>query len=228
VKAKKRGKKDINISFDEWNVWYHAFDSMREYNNRREWETAPAYNEDIYNFQDALVVGSMLITLLRYAHRIKIACMAQLVNVIAPIMTVPNGPVWKQTIFYPYLHASLYGRGTALHTLVDTPKYDSKDYTDVPVLDAVAVLSEDESHLTVFAVNKNADGLDISCNLRDFPGYNVTEYITMTDEDLYAANSSENPDRVTPAANGRYVMDGDNLILKTPGYSWNVVRIGKK
>jgi alpha-N-arabinofuranosidase len=87
TKAKKRGKKDINLSFDEWNVWYHAFP---ENERAVKWREAPAFNEDIYNFQDALLVGSMLITLLRHADRVKIACLAQLVNTIAPIMTGPN------------------------------------------------------------------------------------------------------------------------------------------
>ncbi|MDQ2798714.1 MAG: alpha-N-arabinofuranosidase, partial [Armatimonadota bacterium] len=106
VKSKKRGKKDINISFDEWNVWYHsdAADAAME-----RWQIAPSQLEDIYTFEDALVVGLMLITLLRHADRVKIACLAQLVNVIAPIMTASGGPAWRQSIFYPFLHASLYG-----------------------------------------------------------------------------------------------------------------------
>ena len=222
VKAKKRGKKDIQISFDEWNVWYHAFP---ENDRAVKWREAPAFNEDIYNFQDALLVGSMLITLLRHADRVKIACMAQLVNVIAPIMTVPGGSAWKQTIFYPYLHASLYGRGTALQLLVDAPKYDSKDFTDVCILDTVAVVSGDETELTFFAVNKGNEELDITCCLRDFPGSRVLEHITMTHEDLKASNSPENPNLVRPVYSDRHELADNMLLVKAPAYSWNVVRI---
>jgi alpha-N-arabinofuranosidase len=226
IKAKKRGRKDINISFDEWNVWYHAFADNNAYNARREWETAPAYNEDIYTFQDALVVGSMLITLMRYAHRVKIACQAQLVNVIAPIMTVPGGPAWRQTIYWPYLHASLYGRGTALQTLIaDAPKYDSKDYTDVPVLDSIAVANENGDWLTIFAVNRGEDDLDISCCLRDFPGCSVSEHIVMASPDLKATNSADAPNKVVPATSSRHELRDGTLHALAPGYSWNVIRV---
>ena len=84
VKVKKHGKKQTNLSFDEWNVWYHSIEQDRKL---EKWVQAPHQLEDVYNFEDALLVGSMLITLLRHADRVKIACMAQLVNVIAPIMT---------------------------------------------------------------------------------------------------------------------------------------------
>ena len=103
VGAKKRSKKKINLSFDEWNVWYHSHDTHTP------WCEAPGQLEDIYNMEDALLVGSMLITLLRHADRVKIACLAQLVNVIAPIMATSEG-AWRQTIFYPFMHASKYGR----------------------------------------------------------------------------------------------------------------------
>ena len=93
VKAKKHSDKTINLSFDEWNVWYH---SMEQDKQIPRWSQAPHQLEDVYDFQDALLVGSMLITLLRHADRVKIACMAQLVNVIAPIMTSDTG-CWRQT-----------------------------------------------------------------------------------------------------------------------------------
>jgi len=212
----------VYISFDEWNVWYHAFPENAE---AEKWRDAPAFNEDHYNFQDALLVGSMLITLLRRADRIKVACLAQLVNVIAPIMTIPGGPAWKQTIYYPYLHASNYGRGTALQTLVEAPKYDCKDFTDVPTLDAVAVVSDNRKELTIFAVNKGEEELDISCGLRDFPGASVSEHIVMACDDLNAGNTPVNRDLIAPARSNRHVLNDNMLLVKAPAYSWNVVRI---
>ena len=82
------------------------------------WQQAPALLEDIYTFEDALLVGLMLITLMKHGDRVKIACMAQLVNVIAPIMTEKDGGAWCQTIFYPFMHASVFGRGTVLEPVL--------------------------------------------------------------------------------------------------------------
>ena len=113
---------------------------------------------------DALLVGGMLITLLNHCDRVKIACLAQLVNVIAPIMTSGNS-AWRQTIFYPYMHASRYGRGLVLNSIIDSPKYDSKNYTDVPYLESCLVWNEEERAVTIFAVNKSFTD-ENDCNLR--------------------------------------------------------------
>lgn len=222
IKAKKHHKKTMNISFDEWNVWFHA---KPDNDKAAKWQEGPAFNEDIYTFEDALVVGGMLISLLRHADRVKVACQAQLVNVIAPIMTENKGRVWKQTIYYPYLHTSLYGRGTAMNVQIDSPKYDSKDYTDVPVLDAIAVESEVRDFLTIFAINKGAQPLEVTCNLRDYPGCRIGELLTMTSSNLHAANSADCPDRIIPQTSNMYELRDHTLTAKLPAYSWNVMRV---
>ena len=84
---------------------------------------APPLVEDVNTFEDALVVGCMLNSLIRHANRVKLACLAQLVNVILPIMTETGGPCWRQTTFSPFLHASLYGRGVSLDARVESPVY---------------------------------------------------------------------------------------------------------
>ena len=222
IQAKKRSKKVLNISFDEWNVWYHAFADNAK---AEKWREKPAYNEDQYNFEDALLVGGMMITLLKHADRVKVACMAQLVNVIAPIMTENGGRIWKQTIYYPYLHASLYGRGTALNVLVDAPKYDCKEYTDVPALESIAVESGDGAYVTIFAMNRGEDDLEVTCCLRDYPGCRVEEFITMAGYDLKQYNTADQPDRVIPQSSSAYEMEGDCLTVTFSSYSWNVVRV---
>ena len=103
---------------------------------------------------DAVVVGNLLISLLRHADRVRIGCLAQLVNVIAPIMTEPGGPAWRQTSFHPFALTSRHGRGTVLRAEVDSPVMDTKWLGDAPVLDAVAVL-DDAGSVTVFAVNRD-------------------------------------------------------------------------
>lgn len=222
VKAKKRSKKTINLSFDEWNVWYHSNNAPYE-----RWSMALPRLEDIYNFEDALVVGSMLITLLRHCDRIKIACLAQLVNVIAPIFTQTGGGIFEQTIFYPFMHLSNYGRGAALLPLIECPKYDCKEFTDVPYLEAIATYDEENDELAVFCVNKSLDeDMLLDINLMDFDGFKPYSFISMDGYDKKAENyfdninvrSHENP---VPAA------DGSVLTVPMKPFSWNVIRLKK-
>ena len=106
--AKRRSTKQIKLSFDEWNVWYQPrFPGEIGLDDPR----AGPLIEDVYNVTDAVVVGSLLITLLRHADRVPIACQAQLVNVIAPIRTEPGGRAWRQTIFHPFALTARYARG---------------------------------------------------------------------------------------------------------------------
>jgi alpha-N-arabinofuranosidase len=224
VQAKKRGKKKINLSFDEWNVWYHSNDADRKI---EPWTVAPPQLEDVYNHEDALLVGCMLISLLKRADRVKMACMAQLVNVIAPIMTATGGAAWKQTIYYPYMHASRFGRGTALVPLIKSPKYDAKDFTDVPYLEAVAVHNEVAGEVTVFAVNRHlSEPLPFEIDLRSFGGFRLIEHIVLENDDLKAANTIDAPDRVKPHSGGNAVITDSGKIEATLGKaSWNVIRL---
>ena len=120
----------MNLSFDEWNVWFHCKRcGMMIRPKNHPWQAGSgAVSRIIYTFEDALVVGLLLITMIKHSDRVKMACLAQLVNVIAPIMTETNGPAWKQTIYYPYLHASKYGRGVALQPVLSSSKHDTKEY----------------------------------------------------------------------------------------------------
>ncbi|MGC8544575.1 MAG: alpha-N-arabinofuranosidase [Athalassotoga sp.] len=226
VKSKKHSSKTINLSFDEWNVWFHSHEEDKKV---EPWSVAPHLLEDIYDFEDALLVGSMLITLLRHADRIKIAALAQLVNVIAPIMTVKGGKSWKQTIFYPFKHASNYGRGTVLNAIVDSPKYDSKDFSDVPVLDSTAVFEEESGNIVIFAVNRDQkNDLLLEGDLRGFDGkYKIAEHIIMQNDDPKASNTENNPDNVVPQTKkikDMIVKDGKFSLL-IPKFSWSVIKL---
>ena len=233
VKAKKRGKKNIYISFDEWNVWYHSRKDSNENIDERPWGFAPPLLEDIYNMEDALVVGCALINLLKHADRVKMACLAQLVNVIAPILTETGGGVCKQTIFYPFLHASSFGRGKALVPVIDSPKYDARAYTDVPYLESIATWDEAEGEIAIFAVNRSlSEPMDFNCALKGFDGYRALEHISMSHDDLKAINSLANADNVQPV---RLVapmldnssLDGGILSARLPKASWNVIRLSR-
>jgi alpha-N-arabinofuranosidase len=224
VRAKKRSPKIMNLSFDEWNVWYHS----QEADTKVEpWIAAPHLLEDVYNFEDALLVGCLLITLLNHADRIKIACLAQLVNVIAPIMTEKNGPAWRQTIFYPFAQVSAYGRGTVLIPVVSSPRYDSKDFSNIPYLEAVSVHNEQDSSLTIFAVNRDdKSSLEVECDLRSFNGYKPVEHSVLKHPDLKATNTRDN-EAVKPRSAKLPVLDEGRMKVILAPLSWNVIRLGK-
>ena len=224
IKAKKHSNKTINLSFDEWNVWYHSNeqDKLLE-----PWVQAPHQLEDVYDFQDALLVGSMLITMLRHADRVKIACLAQLVNVIAPIMTSDTA-AWRQTTYYPYLLTGKYGRGIVLQTQVASPKYYTKRFGDVDCVDSVVVYNDEADELVLFAVNKDLqEDITLSMDLRQFADYHVVEHVVLEHEDLFAINTEEDPDRVKPVANGESSISQGTLETKLRKHSWNMVRLGK-
>ena len=224
VGGKKHSKKKLNLSFDEWNVWYHSNEQDKEVWKQGKWNRALPLLEDIYNFEDALLAGSMLITFLRNADRVKIACLAQLVNVIAPIMTRNGGGCWAQTIFYPFMHASRYGRGTSLRALVNSPVYDCRDYDAVPLIDSTAVMGDDGS-VTVFCVNRDtAEDCELSIDLRAFDKLRFAEHIVLHHDDVKAVNTEEHPDNVAPTAGAPASIDGGRASVVVPALSWNVIR----
>lgn len=225
MKAVKRSGKTIHLSFDEWNVWYHSNEAD---NKLEKWTKAPHQLEDIYNFEDALLVGCMLITLLKHADRVKIACLAQLVNVIAPIMTENGGSAYAQTIFYPFAHASRYGRGVVLDGIVESPTYSTTEIRDIPYVESVAVVNEENGELTVFAVNRSvAEDAQLDISLSGLEGYTFCEHIVLENDDLKAENTFANPNNVVPHSGGSTAMHEDGFVSTLPHQSWNVIRFRK-
>ncbi|MBQ8879075.1 MAG: alpha-N-arabinofuranosidase [Lachnospiraceae bacterium] len=213
IKAEKKSDKTVNLSFDEWNVWFHSNEQDKKVER---WQVAPPLLEDIYNLEDALVVGTLLITLLKNSDRVKMACLAQLVNVIAPIMTENGGKVWAQTIFYPFLYTSCNGRGKALDTACVCDTYSAGEHEAIPYVDTIAVLSEDEKQISVFAVNKSLDS-DCELILKGFEGYKPVKHVALEGDDLKAANTAEETDKVTPVEK----QIGDAVTLAPA--SWNMI-----
>jgi alpha-N-arabinofuranosidase len=145
------------------------------------------------------------------------ACLAQLVNVIAPIMTENGGPAWVQPIFYPFMHASNFGRGTVFSPVVNCDTYDSNKIKNVPYVETVAVLNEEKSELTVFAVNRSLEeSIDLSIELRQVPNASVLEHIVLEHEDLKAVNSAKDPDHVAPHYNGVTEIKSEEAVAVLP------------
>ena len=225
VKGKKHAKKKIHLSLDEWNVWYHSNQQDQQLYKNEPWGTALHLLEDVYNFEDALLVGLMLITMIRNADRVKIGCLAQLVNVIAPIMTREKGGAWAQTIFYPMMDASMYGRGTSLLPLITTDKHDTKHFNDVPTVDAAATM-DDEGNVTIFAVNRDLEEpVRLQLDMRSFGDMTPVMHTVLHHDDMKAINSEENPDEVKPVQ-VPVVMEDGCIVL--PAASWNVIRFLNK
>jgi alpha-N-arabinofuranosidase len=169
----------------------------------------------------------MLITLLRNADRVKIACLAQLVNTIAPISTVTGGGLWRQTTFYPFMHVANYARGTVLNLKIHSPAYSNPTYDTVPLLDAVAVLNEEAQELTIFAVNRSQDEpLALEGDLRGVGNYQLIEHIVLENPDFLARNTFEQPNLVVPHHKGRPEFSKGQLSAVLPPLSWNVIRLG--
>lgn len=227
VKANKRSKRDVAICFDEWNVWYHSHEQDRAIlDGMQGWPHAPRLLEDIYNFEDVLQVGLTINTFIRRADVVKIACIAQLVNVIAPIMTETGGPAWRQTTYWPFLLASMFGRGTALQLAVDVPTYETEIAGDVPYLDIAGVRDEAAGTVTFFAVNRHPTReLVTRVALQGFGAPRVIDHQVMTHPDLRAVNTMERPDLIAPRDGTGAVVEDGAIRLALPPHSWQMIRV---
>jgi len=225
VAARLKSNKRINISFDEWNVWY-----LSRHENAgppETWDVAPRVIEDRYNTADAVVVGNLLISLLRHSDRVTVACQAQLVNVIAPIMTEPGGTAWRQTIFYPFALTSRMAKGTVLRTELNSPTLETQRYGTVPVVDAVATHDEASGEVTIFAVNRDlTQPVDLAVSLTAFPQLDVLETWTIGGADPYESNTADEPDRVVARPLESATVQQAQLTTSLPPVSWSAVRLG--
>ncbi|MEO3791194.1 alpha-N-arabinofuranosidase [Nonomuraea sp. B10E15] len=220
VGARLKSRKRIDISFDEWNVWYLS--RFRDAEPPTDWPVAPPLLEDHYHLADAVAFGGLLITLLRNSDRVTAASLAQLVNVIAPIMTEPGGRAWRQTTFHPFAQASRHAAGDVLRVEPVSPSYETKEYGEVPLLHAVATHAEEGT--TLFAVNRSTDvPLSLTIDTRALGGARIVEATTLTDADVYARNTADVPDRIVPRPNPDVEHDPARVLL--PPVSWNVIRL---
>ncbi len=219
VKAKKHSKKTVNLSFDEWNVWFHSNNAEIE-----KWSVAPPQLEDVYNFEDALLVGSMLMTLQNNCDRVKIACLAQLVNVIAPIMTKTGGGAWVQTIFYPFMYASTQGRGETLRAIVNCDCYQSTEKDDIPYLASSVVHNPEKKEIVVFAMNRSLEEeMELSLTFDGFEGCKACEHVELYCDDLKAVNTEEQQPVVPVNVEvSDTVANEHGVVLKK--HSWNMIK----
>jgi alpha-N-arabinofuranosidase len=220
VKALKRSKKTMMLSFDEWNVWYQKQLKLFD------WIEAPPILEDRYSLLDALVFGGLGITLINNADRVSIACLAQLVNVIAPIFTEKNGRAIRQTTYYPFQLLSRYGRGEALKPVLICPNGETK-HGATPLLNACAVYNEEAGELNVFALNIADEELNLTLDGRSFGELAMAEHLCLSGTDMNAINTFDDPGAVKPQSLA-VQAPAESLEMVLPAKSWHVMRFKTK
>ena len=236
VAAKRRSPKRIMLSFDEWNVWYRTR-RTRSDRVKEGWPVAPPILEEIYNMEDALAFGGACISLLNHADRVKSACLAQLVNVIAPIMTETGGPAWRQTIFHPFAQMSRFGRGRVLRTQVASDTYAASYYDPRGTIEQffpipaapylkLAAVADSAGGLNLFALNRDLQGeMSVEVSARGFAKLKLGQARQLRHDDLHAFNSKSAPDKVAPTALGGVSIDGERIRVTLAPASWNLINL---
>jgi alpha-L-arabinofuranosidase len=221
VRGHKRSPKRLWLSFDEWNVWYRARSGDAVNGHQQE---APHLLEEVYNLEDALLVGGMLNSLIRNADRVKLACLAQLINVIAPIMTNETG-LFRQTIYYPYSWALQFARGATLDLLVDSPAYEISKMGQVPYLDVAGTVDPESGEIALFILNRDlAKAHSIEINWQDRTPGAVLIFSVLTGSDLKAVNSFEAPQRVAPQTAEKPSNSGGRTKFEVPARSYTAIQ----
>lgn len=225
VGAVRQSDKKVNVSFDEWNVWYQTrFENVDKIQGIDNWPVAPRLLEDVYSVLDAVVFGNLMISLLKHADRVTSASLAQLVNVIAPIMTEPGGPAWRQTTFFPFATTARLAQGEALELKLDAPTYETSLYGEVPLVDAVATHDPATGKASIFLVNRSqVDAIDVTIDALGLDDVAIAETHMIHDHDIYAKNTLEDPERVTPKPNDTARLEDGSLTVTLPPVSWTAI-----
>lgn len=222
MKATTRSEKTMLLSFDEWNVWYlHGQEPNPAI--ATEWPVAPRLLEDVYSVADAVVFGSLLITLLKNSDRVASASLAQLVNVIAPIMTEPGGDAWRQTTFFPFSVTSRLASGEVLRPRIEVGTVGTSRHGEAPLVDAVATV--EGSTASLFLVNRSRSPVSVTVDVASLGVSHVTESVALHDDDPYAKNTLADQTRVGLRALDGVALQSGVLDLVLPPVSWAAVAL---
>ncbi len=218
VAARRHSKKRVTLSFDEWNVWYHRPGEQRE-----AWEVAAPRGENDYSALDAVVVGDLLVSLLNNADRVAIACLAQLVNTIAPIMTENGGPAWRQTTFHPIALTAAAARGHSLQVQVSAPPMDTAKYGEVPAVSAAATHDPATGEVALFCVNREASPVRVTIHHPGFGGFTAGPAQTLRADAAGPRRGATATAEVAPTALAGFATDGATSTVELPAESWTLL-----
>jgi len=221
VRGHKRSPKKLWLSFDEWNVWYRTTTGDSVNGRMKE---APHLLEEVYNLEDALLVGGLVNSLLRSTEHVKIACLAQLINVIAPITTSSTG-LFRQTIYYPYSWGLQFARGATLDLLVESPSYDVRGMDRVPYLDVAGSFDQGGRKVSLFLLNRDLSKPHVvEVVWADQSPSTVLSSWVLTGDDLKASNSFAAPRRVDPQPQPKPATTGSKTRFEVQPRSYSVVQ----
>jgi len=236
VQGRLRSPKKLWLSFDEWNVWYRKRNGSDVDGNKT---VAPHLLEEIYNLEDALLVGGLVNSLIRNSDRVRVACLAQLINVIAPIMTNETG-FYRQTIYYPYAWALQYAKGAALSLAVESPTYEVSAPTGssspvdfsklgiastIPYVDVSATFDKSTGKYSVFLFNRDlAKSREVEIFWEDAAPSRVLDSFTLTGNDLKAHNGFDALQNVVPKSFDKPSTANNRTRLELPARSYTVIQ----
>ena len=221
VAARKHSRKRLKISFDEWNVWYQSRFAGPQ--NTDLDQSGPRI-EDVYSTVDAVVVGDLLISLLNHSDRVGVGCLAQLVNVIAPIMTEPCGPAWRQSIFFPIAETIRRARGCrSLVTRVDCGEFATHRYGDVPAVAAAGALDPRTNRTALFITNRTSAGVPVELCHNQFSELAEMRAHVVTADDRGPLYGPEAADAARPVEHEQPKTSDGVTRLTLPPQSWTVV-----
>ncbi len=218
IQAKHRYKKPIYLCFDEYNVWYNTKPLPEEY------QIAPAILEENQSMKDTLVFAGLTNALLNNCDIVKIACLAQLVNVIAPIMTQNDGGILLNSIWYPYFNFCTYMRGTSLKAFVAGGEEFNSRFGKAYYISQAVIYRDNE--LVIQVINYAKEETKVDFEISGFSQLELISHIAMHDEDLNAKNTFENPTRLVPnEVKDKIKLDGQKVEIELDKLSWNFIRL---
>jgi alpha-N-arabinofuranosidase len=223
IAARKGSARRIGISVGEWNVW-RLSDHLARDDPSGPFRHAPAIAEDTADVTDALVVGSLLLTLLRHAARVRIACIAQLVNVIPLIRTVDGGPAWMQPTAYPFADVARAARGVVLRTAPDGPRLDRPGGGWIKAIELAATHDPGAGTLALFVINRATTPLRLEAEVDD-DDLEVTGHTVLHDGDPRATNTAGQPRRVVSRRATSASLDRRRLTIELPPRSWSTTTL---
>ena len=224
VRGVKKSNKRVYLSFDEWNVWY------KNTHGDGGWKRAPHLMEEVYNLEDALVCAQYLNSFVRHADVVKIACLAQIVNVIAPILTRTDG-VLLQSTYFPIVAFAQHAGGNALRPHVQSPLIKAGERGDVPALDVSVCHDPHTDAAALFFVNRSlSESIATTVSIAGARFTSVVGVEQLSGTDPKQANSWENPNAVRPASGEARLAEHGALSVTVPRLGFVAVRavIGKR
>lgn len=224
VKNEKKEDKELYLSLDEWGIWTVPPNTVDKEIESQKWEVAPKISEQIYTHRDALLFAEMLMTVIKNADTVKIACQALLTNISSCIMTEKGGDLWTQTTYYPLFYLSNYARGIVLSSVYSGSKYSVGNFKNVDVIDQVIIFNDEKNELIIFAVNRSDEVVETKFNLYGFDIKSIIECVTMASDDITVTNEKDH-DAVKPQKVDMAKMVDKGCVAQFEPYSFNMIRI---